>query len=212
MPRFLLSLPLVFALPPVLVAADWPQWRGPARDGHAPGARLPAKWPERAPQPAWKVKVGEGYAGAAVAGGKVFALARDDAKGTETASCFDLANGKRLWEFSYDAPFKAPDPTAGRGPNATPTADGDRVYFFGLAGMLTCAKVATGEVLWKHDCLKEYWGVAARGRRRPVVPTVRRQRLAARGRQHGDRSGRREEGRGRDRLRPRDGQTAVAAT
>ena len=177
MPRALLSLILALTLSPtrlVAVAApivlaaqsaataeasDWPQWRGPTRDGHAPAARLPMRWPEKAPEPTWRAKIGEGYAGAAVAGGKVFALARDDKKGVEIAYCFDLANGRKLWDFSYEAPFKSPDPTAGRGPNATPAADGDRVHFFGLAGMLTCAEVATGKILWRHDCLKEYWDV-----------------------------------------------------
>jgi outer membrane protein assembly factor BamB len=105
------------------------------------------------------VRIGEGYAGAAVAQGKVFALARDDKKGIERAFCFDLASGKQFWEVSYTADFRAPDPTAGRGPNATPTVDGDRVYFFGLAGMLTCVELATGKTLWQRDCLKEYWGV-----------------------------------------------------
>src|SRR5262245_18639276 len=156
---FLLPLLLTLTLAHTLSGQDWPQWRGPTRDGHAPGARLPEKWPERAPEPAWKVKIGEGYAGVAVAGGKVFALARNHEKGIERALCFDLASGKPLWEVTYDTPFEAPDPTAGRGPNATPTVDGDRVYFFGLAGMLNCVEIATGKVLWKHDCLKEYWGV-----------------------------------------------------
>jgi outer membrane protein assembly factor BamB len=157
--RFLLSfLTLAVALP-LPTKGDWPQWRGPNRDGHAQGAQLPQKWPETAPAPMWKVKIGEGYAGVAVSGGKVFALARDDKKGIEIASCLDLANGKQLWAVTHDAPFKAPDPTAGRGPNATPTADGDRVYFFGLAGMLTCVEIATGKTLWQHDCLKEYWDV-----------------------------------------------------
>jgi outer membrane protein assembly factor BamB len=157
------SLPFALALALGCAApawgGDWPQWRGPARDGHALGARLPEKWPDRAPEPTWRVKIGEGYSGAAVAGGKVFALARDDKKGVEIGYCFDLANGQRLWELSYPAPFKAPDPTAGRGPNATPTVDRDRVYFFGLSGMLTCAETASGKVLWQHDCLKEYWDV-----------------------------------------------------
>ena len=159
MPRCLLALALALALTLPAEGGDWPQWRGPNRDGHAPAARLPANWPASAPAPAWKVKIGEGYAGAAVAGGKVFALARDDEKGVERASCLDLISGKQIWDVSYEATFKSPDPTAGRGPNATPTADGDRVYFFGLAGMLTCVEIATGKTLWQHDCLKEYWGV-----------------------------------------------------
>ncbi len=157
--RLLFSLTLILAVTLSAEGGDWPQWRGPTRDGHAHGARLPAKWPEQPPEPVWRAKIGEGYSGAAVAGGRVFALARDDKKAIEIAYCFDLANGKRLWELCYDAPFKAPDPTAGRGPNATPTTDGDRVYFFGLGGMLTCVEIASGKVLWQRDCLKEYWDV-----------------------------------------------------
>ncbi|QJW94214.1 outer membrane protein assembly factor BamB family protein [Frigoriglobus tundricola] len=164
MSRALLTSAIVLFLALTAAGGDWPQWRGPSRDGHAVAARLPANWPDAAPAPAWKAKIGEGYAGAAVAGGKVFALARDDAQGTECASCFDLVSGKRLWDVRYAAGFKAPDPTAGRGPNATPAADGDRVYFFGLAGMLTCVEIATGKALWQHDCLKEYWGVAKSAR------------------------------------------------
>lgn len=162
MTRFLLSLSFTLALTPA-IGADWPQWRGPNRDGHALGARLPAQWSENAPKPSWRAKIGEGYAGASVAGGKVFIIGRDNAKKIERAYCFDLVSGKQLWEFRYDSPFNAPDPTAGRGPNATPTTDGDRVYFFGLSGMLTCADIATGKVLWQHDCLKEFWGVEIRG-------------------------------------------------
>src|SRR5262245_591113 len=159
MHRLLLSLSLSLSLSPTLFGSDWPQWRGPARDGHALDARLPEKWPERAPDPTWKVKIGEGYSGPAVAGGKVFTLARDDEKGIERALCLDLAHGTQNWEVTYEATFKAPDPTAGRGPNATPTVDGDRVYYFGLAGMLSCVEIATGKVLWQRDCLKDYWGV-----------------------------------------------------
>ena len=160
MSRFLPILPVALILTLPLRAGDWPQWRGPNRDGHAPTARLPLKWPATAPKPAWKIKIGEGYSGAAIAGGKVFAIARDHRTQTERAFCFDLAIGKQLWTLKYRATFQAPDPTAGRGPNATPTVDGDRVYFFGLAGMLTCVEIASGKILWRHNCLKEYWGVA----------------------------------------------------
>jgi hypothetical protein len=85
MPRVLLSLAWVLVTVLGAAGGDWPQWRGPNRDGHAVAARLPTKLPDSAPAPTWKVKIDEGYAGAAVAGGKVFALARDDAKGTARA-------------------------------------------------------------------------------------------------------------------------------
>ncbi len=159
--RSLLSLFLALTLALALHAADWPQWRGPNRDGHAPGAQLPVKWPVEAPKPKWTTDVGLGYSGAAIAGGKVFIHTRDegkDGKAEECCLCLDAATGKKLWSIPYECKFVAPDPTAGKGPNATPTVDRDRVYFLGLGGMLTCAEIASGKVLWQHDCDKEYWG------------------------------------------------------
>ena len=156
MTRLLLSvLALALALTPS--RADWPQWRGPARDGHAVGAKWPAKWPADAPPAKWTASVGEGYGGPAVVGGKVFIMGRE--KGNERCLCFNADTGNPLWKLEYPEPFKAPDPTAGTGPNATPTVDRDRVYFYGLGGMFHCLDVSTGNVLWKHDCQKEYWGV-----------------------------------------------------
>lgn len=63
MRRFLLTLAIALVASPDL-RADWPQSRGPNRDGHAVGARLPAKWPESVPRPTWRANVGEGHAGA----------------------------------------------------------------------------------------------------------------------------------------------------
>jgi outer membrane protein assembly factor BamB len=150
------SITLALALPPA--SATWPQWRGPNRDGVAPNAKLPAKWPAEPPAARWKVPVGVGYAGPVVAGGKVFALGRDD-QGNERCLCFGADTGKELWKVEYPESFQPPDPTAGKGPNSTPTVDRDRVYTLGLGGMLHCIEIATGKVLWKHDCRKEFWGV-----------------------------------------------------
>lgn len=147
------SLTLAFALS--LSAADWPQWRGPNRDGVAAGAQLPAKWPAEPPAPKWKAPVGIGYSGPAVVGGKVFIMGR--VEGNERCLAFDADTGKELWKVEYPESFVPPDGTAGKGPNATPTVDGDRVYMFGLGGVLHCLEVASGKVLWKHDCRKEYW-------------------------------------------------------
>ena len=140
-----------------LLGADWPQWRGPNRDGVAPGLAFPEKWPSAAPKELWKAPVGLGYSGPAIAGNRVFILGRVDKN--ERAIAFDADTGKELWKLEYPEPFQAPDPTAGKGPNATPTVDGDRAYFFGLGGMLHCLDVASGKVLWNHECQKEYWGV-----------------------------------------------------
>src|SRR5262245_23388171 len=90
-----LSLTLTLALP---LRADWPQWRGPNRDGHAPNAQLPAKWPAAPPEPRWVADVGLGYSGAAVARGKLFIHTRNDEKGEERCLCLDALTGKQLWE------------------------------------------------------------------------------------------------------------------
>src|SRR5262245_55145267 len=93
------------ARPAAPAGADWPQWRGPNRDGHAPEAQLPAMWPAQAPEPKWAADVGLGYSGPAVERGKVFVHARDDAKGRERCLCLDAATGKQLGEISYECKF-----------------------------------------------------------------------------------------------------------
>ena len=155
--RFAFGISFAMALGLPLIAADWPQWRGPNRDGVAPGVQLPAKWPAEPPQEKWKAPVGLGYSGPAIARGKVFIMGRVDKD--ERCLAFDADTGKELWKLEYPEPFQAPDPTAGKGPNSTPTVDGDRVYMLGLGGMLHCLDATSGKTLWKHDCKQEYWGV-----------------------------------------------------
>jgi outer membrane protein assembly factor BamB len=150
----LLSLVLTGALQ----AGDWPQWRGPGRDGRAPDAQLPTTWPADPPKPLWKVAVGEGYSSPVIADGRLFIMGR---VGDEKEVCygFDASNGNLLWKHDYDAPYKPPDLTAGRGPKSTPLVDGDRVYMLGLGGMFHCFEARTGRIVWKRDFAKEYWGV-----------------------------------------------------
>jgi outer membrane protein assembly factor BamB len=136
--------------------ADWPQWRGPARDGHADAA-LPAKWPEKAPAPLWKTEVGSGQGSPVVAGGRVFVMGRS---GTEEA-CYglDADTGKVLWKHAEECPFKPADSSAGEGPKSTPTVSGGRVFMFGVAGRLSCFTVA-GKREWSRDLKADFWGVA----------------------------------------------------
>lgn len=138
-------------------ASSWPQWRGPRRDGVAVGARLPERLPESLPVPRWRVPVGIGYASPVVENGMVFAMGRDDA-GKEWCYGIDDASGKVRWKHGYASAFVPPDPTAGKGPNSTPTIDRDRVYALGLGGMFHCLDARTGRVLWKRDFAREFWG------------------------------------------------------
>jgi outer membrane protein assembly factor BamB len=139
-------------------AADWPQWRGPDRNGVITATRLPQKWPEKWPAPLWRSFVGEGYSSPVVVDGRVFIQGRPK-EGQESCLCFDADNGKPLWSVTYPCAFQPPDRTAGRGPNSTPLVADNRVYMLGLHGMFHCLDVKSGRILWKHDFAQEYWGV-----------------------------------------------------
>jgi outer membrane protein assembly factor BamB len=158
MPRFVPAVLLILGLAGPIPGQDWPQWRGPNRDGTTPGAKLPKQWPVKPPEARWKVAIGEGYSGPAVADGRVCIMSREK-DGLEVCWCFDAASGKQLWRHSYLAPFKPPDTCAGPGPKSTPTIDRDRVFTVGLGGMFHCFDIRTGKVIWKRDLRDEFWGV-----------------------------------------------------
>lgn len=142
--------PLFFLLLAGVVpgSGDWPQWRGPARDGRA---ALPAiaRWP-KALAPGWKATVGLGHASPVVAGDRVFVFAREG--GDEVASAFDLATGRRLWRQAYPAPYTVNQAASshGPGPKATPVVSGGRLYTFGISGIASCFDAATGARVWQR--------------------------------------------------------------
>ena len=130
-------------------AQDWPQWRGPARDGRVPGA-LPLTWP-KALKAGWKVPVGLGYSSPVVSGRHVFTFARQG--GDEVASSFDLDTGKLVWRQAYPAPY-AVNPAAashGPGPKSTPLVHAGRLYTLGIGGTLSSLEAASGRVVWRKD-------------------------------------------------------------
>jgi outer membrane protein assembly factor BamB len=141
--------------------ADWPQWRGPTRDGVAANAKLPTMWPAKPPQPLWRVPIGPGYSSPVIADGRLFIMGREEKDDLETCLCFDAATGKPLWRVAYAAPHE-PHPaarSAGKGPKATPTVATDRVFFHGINGMFHCLEARTGNAIWKQDFAALYWGV-----------------------------------------------------
>jgi outer membrane protein assembly factor BamB len=141
--RSFLAVPAAFAF------IDWPQWRGPNRDGAIP-PEAGKPWPERLRQ-IWNVSVGEGHSSPVVAGKRVFQFAR--VQDNETISAYDLDSGKQIWKQTYPAPYNMnPAATAhGKGPKATPVVGADRVYTIGIEGMLTCWNAASGARIWGHD-------------------------------------------------------------
>ncbi|MBK5299485.1 MAG: PQQ-binding-like beta-propeller repeat protein [Vicinamibacteria bacterium] len=104
-------------------AQQWPQWRGPARDGVA-AAQAPSSWPATLTQK-WKVAVGSGYATPVVADGRVFVHARTG--DNETITAYDAATGKPLWNDAHAAPYKVNPAAAshGPGPKSSPVLAND---------------------------------------------------------------------------------------
>jgi outer membrane protein assembly factor BamB len=133
---------------------DWPQWRGPNRDGISAEKGLLKTWPQGGPPLSWRTTgAGEGYSSFAASQGRLYTLgARGD---TEYVIAFDIASGKRLWETAHGRRFSN---DRGDGPRGTPTVDGDRVYAFGASGDLSALDAATGAKQWSVNVLQQYRG------------------------------------------------------
>jgi outer membrane protein assembly factor BamB len=139
------------SVPPSSPTNDWPQWRGPNRDGVSTETGLLAAWPTSGPRVLWEAPTGMGYSCPAIAGGRVYLIVQDGEN--EAVVCLNTADGKETWRHRYPALFA--NDIAGTGPRSTPLVDGDRVYTVGATGMFFCLDAATGNVHWSHDLLKE---------------------------------------------------------
>jgi outer membrane protein assembly factor BamB len=127
---------------------DWPQWRGPNRDGSVPSFTAPRRWPDSLTK-RWQVEVGIGYATPVVAGNRVYIFTRreDD----EYLTALDAATGKQVWETHYPAPYTLIRAAAphGMGPKSTPAYADGRVFTFGISGILSAFDAASGKLLWQ---------------------------------------------------------------
>lgn len=148
-----------------LRADDWPQWGGPQRDLVWREKGIVKKLPTDGLLPrVWSTPVSEGYAGPAVADGRVFVTDRVKDEGVERVLCLDAQTGRELWQVKYKVRYTVDYPA---GPRATPTVDGDRVYTLGTMGDFYCLDVKSGRELWKKNFVQEYtakvptWGMVA---------------------------------------------------
>lgn len=143
-------------------SGDWPQWRGPSRDGRSAETDLLTRWPSQGPPVVWKVPGGEGFSSLAISEGRLYTLA--DRNGTEWVLCLDAQNGKELWKVRSAGSYQ--ESQGGNGPRATPTVDGPRVYSLGASGTLLCLEKQTGKILWRRNILDDFnapnlqWGVS----------------------------------------------------
>ena len=140
-----------------LVAADWPQYRGPAVDG-VTSEKILTTWPSEGPKVVWKAALGPSFGSFAVSGGKAFCFIQRSVEGEdkEVAVALDAGTGKELWAVTLGKPTY--DKQGGDGPRSTPTVDGKRVYFLGAYQVLTCLDTETGKQIWQHDLVAEFGG------------------------------------------------------
>lgn len=157
-------------------ADDWPQWMGPQRDNVWRESGVLEKFPDGGPEIVWRSPVAGGYAGPAVAGGRVYVtdyVSADNVKvdnfqretftGTERVLCLDETSGELLWKHEYPVRYTISYPS---GPRCTPNVVDGRVYTLGAEGNLFCFDAQSGDILWSHDLPKEYdaktalWGYA----------------------------------------------------
>jgi outer membrane protein assembly factor BamB len=138
---------------PFLLAADWPRYLGPNRDNHSAETKLNWDWKKAPPKEAWAVDVGHGFAGVAVAGGKVFLFHRE--ANEEILAALDPATGKELWKFAYPTRYRD-DFEFDDGPRCVPLVEGETVFTYGADGDLHAVEAATGKKRWGRNLLKDY--------------------------------------------------------
>lgn len=138
-------------------AADWPQWRGPNRDGVSPETGLLKTWPKQGPPLAWIFdKAGLGYSAPAVVGPRVYVPgSRQD---VEYVLALDATTGKELWQARIGPTHDFKGNSWGDGPRTTPAVHGDLLYALGSQGELVCVRTGDGKEIWRKNLLSELGG------------------------------------------------------
>ncbi len=130
-------------------AQDWPQWRGPNRDGKVTGFTAPQTWPKALAQK-WKVEVGQGDSTPALVGDKLYVFARQG--GDEVTICLSVADGKEIWKDKFAAvAVNGPSARAHAGPRSSPAVADGKVVTLGVGGVVSCLDAASGKVLWRNE-------------------------------------------------------------
>ena len=148
------------------LGADWPQWRGPNRDGIWCEKGVVEKFDTSRLEIRWQAEIANGYSGPTVANGRVYVTDRlASPTQIERVHCFDAISGERIWSYAYECKYERVEHR--NGPRASVTIDENRAYSLGTMGHFFCFDAAKGEVLWSKYLNAEYkirmplWGIAA---------------------------------------------------
>jgi outer membrane protein assembly factor BamB len=170
-PPIVAALSLAVAASASVLADDWPQWMGPQRDNEWREAGVIERFPDDGPRILWRTPIAFGFAGPAVAHGRVFVMdyvtddnvrignfERSESSGTERFLCLDEKTGDLLWKREYPVTYTVSYPA---GPRCTPVVDDGKVYGLGAEGELSCVDIASGDVVWSINLAQKYGGKSA---------------------------------------------------
>lgn len=147
-------LPLALTFTALLPAADWPQWRGPNRDGISPETGLLEKWPAAGPPLVWKATgLGEGYAAFSIVGDRLFTQGQHGNQ--QFVYAYDVKTGQQVWKTPSG---RAYNESRGNGPRGTPTFDAGRLYAVAADGTLLCLDAASGKRIWGKNFVTDFGG------------------------------------------------------
>jgi len=138
-------------------ALDWPQWRGPSRDGRVAGPAWPDTLAGDAVAPVWRVNLGPGYSGPIVSADAVFVTETKD-KAVEVVRALDRRTGRELWSHAWQGAISVPFFAKSRGDwiRATPAYDGVRLYVAGMRDVLVALDARTGQEVWRVDFVQRF--------------------------------------------------------
>lgn len=134
-----------------LSEGDWPEFRGPLRDGQLHGVTIDTDWKKSPPQQIWRKRVGPGWSSFAVIGDRLYT--QEQRREDECVLCYDAKAGGEIWNYRDHARFE--EIVAGAGPRATPTFHEGRLYTLGASGKLNCLNPITGKAIWSADILTD---------------------------------------------------------
>jgi outer membrane protein assembly factor BamB len=132
---------------------DWPTFLGPTGDGKSPETGIPTKWPSGGLKLIWETPLGTSYGAPTVSQGRLYQFDRfgDMAR----VYCLNAKTGEELWRYEYPTDY-LDRYGYNNGPRCSPIVDGDRVYAYGVEGMLVCLNAVTGKLIWKVDTAEEF--------------------------------------------------------
>lgn len=132
---------------------DWPAFLGPTGDSKSKEQGIATDWPALGPPIKWELELATSYGMPSISRGRLFMF--DRVENEARLRCLKSETGEPLWEFKYATEYE--DHFGyNNGPRCCPVVDGDRVYLYGVAGMLHCLRVTDGVLLWKIDTMKKF--------------------------------------------------------